>query len=259
LPYRLGNDYWETCYAGPLDVTDRKIIRGKGDWDIVGITILPILNTEPLIRYNVRQQYSTQHAKESPETGNPTIGDRATIDVSFDWEEVPFTHDILTGMPVLNSAGQPFNPPAIRRRKIPVYSITRREIWNPLAKCKAYSNTVNYEVYCGALPGTLLMDSIVPKYDGQAWRVTYNIKEREEGWETYLLDTGYYERLPNALIPITEVDGTPLYEPAKLNGFGRRIVDQALPGVNVGPYHKYPQRLFGLLQLPNPFTIDTVR
>jgi hypothetical protein len=119
---------------------------------------------------------------------------------------------------------------------------------------------VNADVYYGAAPGTLLMDSIVPKFDGQAWKVSYNIKEREEGWETYLLDTGYYSKGVNGkLESITEDDGTPISEPAKLDGSGVKLSDQSQPGVNVGPFHKYHQQLFSLLALPNPFAIHTIR
>ena len=104
------------------------------------------------------------------------------------------------------------------------------------------------------------MDSILPEFDGQRWNVTYNIKERVEGWQTYLLDTGYFDRLPNGLLhSIVADDNTPLSEPAKLNGAGQRLFDQSLPGVNVGPFHKFPQIPFGLLTLPNPFNIDTVQ
>jgi len=44
-------------------------------------------------------------------------------------------------------------------------------------------------------------------------------------------------------------DGTPVSEPAKLNGMGGMLPDPSLPGVNVGPFKKYRVASFGLLGL----------
>jgi len=262
VPYRLGNERNDTCYAGNLEVYERRIIRGKGDFAILpGFDFTPIFNGTPLIQYRVRLRFSTDYQKEAADDGEVSEDDKITIKVSYEWEDVPFVQDVLDGRPVFNSAGMPFNPPAVMRRKIPVYSITRREIRNPIRKANAFSNTVNDGDYYGAEIGTLLMDSIIPDYDGQRWSVTYVLKEKPEGWQTNLLDTGYYHRLPNGmLVPILgQDDGLPISEPAKLDGTGHVLSDQSLPGVPVGPYHKYLEMPFDELRLPNPFTIETRR
>ena len=256
-PYRIGNDHNDTCYAGMIEVYDREIIGGKGDYEIDGVVIRRIYNTAPLIKWRVRQQYSTSYDKACGIF--PSEEDKVTVSLSYEWEERPLEHDIIDGRMVVNSAGMHFNPPSLRRRKIPVYSMTRREIVNPLHKAQIFTNTVNNAEYHGAPPYTLLMDSITTSFDGQIWRVTYNIKERYEGWQTYLLDTGYYERLPNGLLmPILDDVNTPLSEPAKLNGQGRRLMNQEEPGVNVGPFHKYPAANFDELALPNPFALHSI-
>jgi hypothetical protein len=258
--YRLGDDFWSTCYAGPLEVNNRQIIGGKGDFEILpGLVIRRKVNDNPTISWDVKQRYSTTEQKANQ--GDPSVDDRVTINMSYEWEDLPFTQDLIDlQKPVLNSAGQLFSPPAVRRRKIVVYSISRREIWNPLAKAIAYSNCVNLDVFYGAAAGTILMDTIVCNFDGQAWNVTYNLKEKPEGWAARIMDTGYYQRgLDGKLYPILADDGTPIYEPAKLNGTGQVLPDQAFPGINVGPFHKYPAKIFSLLQVPNPFMINTIR
>ena len=260
-PYRIGNESNVVCYAGPIEVYGRKPIRGSGDFTIRGVRIVRTQNAGPLVKWNVRQHYSTSYDKSSDrQTGSrPSVNDKVTITVNYEWEEMPLVRDIVNGTMVLNSAGQPFTTPAKRRRKIPVYSITRREIFNPIAKANNFSNTVNGSPYFGAAPYTLLMDSIIPHFDGNIWKVTYNIKERVEGWRVKLLDTGYNERLPDgSLTPILDDVNTPVSEPAKLDGNGIALEDQTAPGTDVGPYHRYLLTNFAALNLPNPFRINAV-
>jgi len=246
--------------AGPVEVTDRKIIGGQGDFEIIinglaGISIIPIFNQCPKIRYKVRQQYSSLYKAEEPNQYP------ASVKLSYEWEELPFVHDMVNfNIPVINSAGQYFNPPATRRRKIPVYTITRRErnapgYGNPIDKAIDYSNKVNFDEFSGRPPGTLLMDSITCDYnygDDAIWTVTYTIKEKVEGWETYILDTGFFYRGPDGfLYPILYDDGTPVAEPAKLDGLGMELPDQSALGVNRGPFCKWPGTLFEPLLLPD--------
>jgi len=258
-PYRLGNEWNNTCLGGKIEVYDRKIIRGSGDFEVMpGITVFLKGNDNPVVMWKARQRYATDEWDQGEEFASES--NKVTIHLGYAWEDVPLARDRIDGRWVYNSAGIPFNPPTATRRKIPVYTITRREILNPLDKAIRYTNTVNDGYFYGALPDSLLMDSISCDFDGQAWRVSYNIKEKVEGWLTYLLDTGYHYRgWDGRLYPILGDDGLPVSEPAKLDGTGRVLWNQTLPGVNVGPFHKYLRSSFGMLRLPNPFLIDTFR
>ena len=258
-PYHLGTDAIGSCLAEKIEVLDRKIIDGKGDYEIRGVNYFERVNENAVVRYTVVQRYATPETEDNNVGNEPTENDKFTLKMSYEWEDMPLSHDVRDDRPVFNSAGAPFNPPVVRRRKIPIYSITRREYFNPLMKAKTHSNTVNTEIYLGAAPETLLMDSIVCDFDGKAWTVTYNIKERIEGWQTYVLDTGYYQRgLDGKLYSILGDDALPISEPVKLDGYGRALLNQALPGVNIGPYHKYQKSAFGVLRLPNPFVINSI-
>ena len=249
-PYRFGNETIPDSYAGTLEVTNRTIIRGKGDFEIgPGWVIVLRGNDNPVIKYNVKQRYSADNNKRPGE--EPAEDDKFNISVSFEYEEEPFEFDAVTHRPVLNSAGQRFNPPAITRRKIPVISMTRTEYGNPVAKALAFSNTVD---------GQFLIDTIVPSFDGRAWTVTYNIKYKSEGWSTILMDRGYFWRHPDTgqLLPILNYDGTPVSAPVRLNGRGLPVPDESDNVYNVGPFHKYPFSTLAVLQIPNPMSIVTL-
>ena len=55
VPYRLGNEWHNTCYAGNLAITNRTIIGGRGDFEIIcnayGITVERIWNRNPAVAY----------------------------------------------------------------------------------------------------------------------------------------------------------------------------------------------------------------
>jgi hypothetical protein len=178
--------------------------------------------------------------------------------MSVETEDVPFIRDVRTKKLVINSAKQFFNPPPTTKKKVTSYSVSRRERGNPLAKAKLYSNTVNSDTWYGNPPGTILMESITCNYDGEAWSdVTYNFKADQEGWQTLLLDTGYDELKDGKLRKILSDDGTPVSEPAKLDGEGLSLTNQNQNGYDIGPFWKYEQKPFSALVLPNPFTLVT--
>lgn len=244
-PYSLGNDAAEDIFAGKVEVSDRKIIRGKGDFSIQNLNIVRRFKPEnPLIQWRVRQTFSTKN--DQSVNNEPSVDDPFTVSVSYEWEEVPFTTDVITGKPVVNSAGQPFNTPATRRRKIAVIALTRKEYSNPVAKALVYSNTVD---------GIYLIDSIIPQFDGKSWTVTYNIKIKPEGWTVSLMDAGYHyrEQTSKLLFPILNSgDGTPISEPARLNGNGLPLPENSNDVYNIGPFHKYSHSSIADLKIPDP-------
>jgi hypothetical protein len=261
-PYQLGNEEWETAFAGDLNVSDRKIIRGTGNYEIqiggetvVGggtVGIVPI-TPSGIVQWKVTQKYSTKENKESQEddTENPF-----TLKMSVELEDVPFERDIRTGKLILNSAKQFFNPPPTMKRKITTYSISRREYGNPVGKAKAYSNVVNSDNFYGAAAGTVLMESVTCSFDGKVWSdVTYTFKERLDGWQTFLLDTGTMEYKDGKLVSILNDDGTAVSEPVKLNGSGEKLNNQNENGYDIGPYWKYNALPFSVLQLPNFYAV----
>jgi hypothetical protein len=256
--YHIGNEYWLGAFAGALTVSDRKIICGTGDRKIQisegNIEYVPV-TPRGIVQWKVTQKYSTNENKAGQE--EPSADDPFTMKMSVETEEIPFERDVLTGRLVVNSAKQFFSSPPTIKRKINVYSITRREPGNPVWKAKTYSNVVNADIWYNALPGTVLMESITCNYDGKKWsEVSYNFKEKIEGWQTMILDTGTAELDDeNNLVAILNDDGTAVSEPVKLDGNGKKMEDQNDIGVDVGPFWKFAALPFGNLFLPNIYNV----
>jgi hypothetical protein len=255
MPYRFVGEYWDFCYADNLEVGERKIIRGGTNSKVVinGETIaLNFETTDALVQWKVSQKYSTV----APPNNNADNG--FSISTSVEYEEVPMERDIRTGLLIGNSAGDFFNPPPTIKRKVTTYSITRRELGNPLLNQKLYTNVVNTDVFYNAQPGTLLMDSMSCSFDGQKWTVTYNIKEKVEGWQTILLDVGLNEINDDGeRVPILNAEGTPETEPVKLDGHGKKLAAQDMNGFNLPAVWKYANLPFLELNLPNPYNVMT--
>jgi len=260
--YRFGNHSDIGCFANEVEVSDMLPLSSNGNQYVVihnGTIIYQKDDTgTPVTKWHIRQRYSTETEEGGgTEEHFPTEDDPITISSHCEWEDIPFTFD-ADGKIVRNSAGDLFNPPAIRRRRIPVYSITRKEWYSPMGIMLYYANTVNADDYFGMPPGTMLMD-VTPNYDGKKWMTTYTIREKQEGWNTELLDMGYNEWLPDGrVVPILDNMCVPISEPALLNGYGRLAPPGTL-GTYVGPFKKFSAMPFSLLNLPNPFTIQTAR
>ncbi len=263
-PYVLGNDTWPTAYASNVDVSERKIIRGDGQYEIEfadGTVRFAKIAPTGTVRWKVVQKFSTKSSDKGEE--NPSVDDKITISVSKEFEDVPFERDIRTGKLVLNSAGEFFVPAAVMRKAKRRFAISRRENPNPLIKSDAYENVVNSDNWYGAAPGTLLMESITCDYNGESWEnVTYNMIYKADGWQTKILDTGLNERESKdfhalgELVPITLGGSeTSVASPAKLDGRGQKLNDQNQDGVDMGPFWKYNEMPFLLLCLPNPYTV----
>ncbi|MDR1382783.1 MAG: hypothetical protein LBJ67_02885 [Planctomycetaceae bacterium] len=254
--YQFGSEVAPGLYAQGASVFDREIIQGVNSLSVKmeeGTPVIVDVPPDGVVRWHVSQKFSNQANKAVSQSATST-DDKIKISMSVENETEPFIRDVITGNMVVNSAGQFFNPPPEKTKKIIVYSISREIFLNPLMKAKNYSNVVNADAFYGAAPGTLLMN-MTCNYDGNTWTETYEIRERLEGWETYLLDTGYEEIVGGELRKILDDDGTPVSEPAMLNGTGQKAPNGNSIGVDVGPFCKYEQLPFNALNLPNIFAI----
>jgi hypothetical protein len=146
-----------------------------------------------------------------------------------------------------------FNPPPTYRKAVSVYSLSRTEYVNPIAKANIYRNVVNSDIFHGAAPGTVLMDSISPSKnkDGH-WEVSYKFKFNPDGWQIELLDIGTMELDDDGkLRTILDAESHAIQEPVKLDGNGHALEDQSEAGVNVGPFWAYKALPFNALNIPD--------
>jgi len=219
--YRFNGTTDERLIAGTIEVSDPKVrdVYGTYNLDIgpKGIVLRPGMASDVRVYWTVRQKYV-----ERPEY---------TIECKHEVEEVRFLYDWATGQPVANSAGDFF--PSEPKMKIPlmVYEITRREWNNPISVRQLYTYSVNSDPWCGAAPGTVLIDSILPKWNGNYWEVKYVLKFKENGWGEKFLDEGLREIENGKRIPITDPStGTPFQKVVKLDGYGRFPVQRDSQG-----------------------------
>jgi hypothetical protein len=266
-PYRFnGNgdegEWWNSSFAGQLEVGERKIIRGTGNYEltIADENIIVPITPSGIVQWTVKQKFSTSNEKAADKDGDQTQ-DPYTIKTSTEFEEVPFEKDVRKKKRVLNSAKDFFVPTPTRQRKIGVYSITRREQGNPVDKANRYSGVVNSDNWHGKEPGTVLMESVPCNFDGKVWSdVSYNLKYREDGWQTEYLDSGLNELVDGKLRPILNDEGTAVTEAVLLDGKGKKMLKtnpKYDEGITVGPFWKYKELSFDNLHLPDIFAVES--
>lgn len=107
------------------------------------------------------------------------------------------------GRGIVNSAGEPYNPPPERQASRPIVTISRNEATFSVAyKCQ-YENTVNSATWCGLNPRQAWLRSIDATsniwrstlFSNVAilyWRVTYTFALKFETWDLQILDHGPY-------------------------------------------------------------------
>jgi len=132
---------------------------------------------------------------------------------------------------VLNSAGQPFDPPVVQEEENMVISITRNERTIDPADLVTYRNTINSAsitiagVVIAEHRGRMrsIMASKAWDTSGTAyWQVSYEIEIATATHIREILDAGYYERNSSGLVPILDKGDNPepITEPAPLDGSG---------------------------------------
>ncbi|MGL6197005.1 MAG: hypothetical protein ACRC2T_19505, partial [Thermoguttaceae bacterium] len=183
------------------------------------------------------------------------------------------------GKPVLNSAGQLFDPPFQINRGRRGYIISRKEYVNPCVKADSHEYCVNSTIFWGFPPDTVLCKRIdvTANLTGEiykpAWDVTYDIciDNRIHGYDKdnkpiighnmAILDNGRYELKEETtgegdqqvtktkLVPIT-INGVEVDSPVRLDGKGKRLKNG--PSVYV-PGMPFASSDLNELCLPNPY------
>lgn len=169
---------------------------------------------------------------------------------------------------LVNSFGDPFDPPVEYETSRPVVTITRFEPFINSIVLMEYQDAVNDANWAGALPRQarildisgvkewrLLNNVQIPR-----WKVTYQIAFNKDTWDLRVLDAGYrYKADANDVTgtPFEDVSGNRtigLLDGDSVNGFagGRKTAGQA-------PYfiakEVYAKKSFAALNLPQDFNI----
>ena len=182
-------------------------------------------------------------------------GEIPVVDISWDIDEKEevIKYDAISGIPILNSAGEPITTTS--PFSIPVLSLTRIEATFSGTRIIQYNNHINLYPFFGA-PGycALMMGPTARKKIVQGvakWEVNYRVKFnlkinpqtlQPQGWRHFLLDHG--TRFKTG----TDDDGNPTYEKFKtdtekdedtgnLDGAGNKLAEGS-PEVYLG-YNKF--------------------
>lgn len=232
--------------------------------------------------WKVEFKYKRAGTPEDPpeyDTSNLSVASSTIV------EPVVATHDYF-GNPILNSAGQILDPPPQYSRRIPIFTFTRDEYYNPMFKKVQYEGAVNSVTFWGLPAYTVMVNEIRPnktitfsvdpeKQSNPAWNVTYEIAvnlythgydadgQEIYGWQTAMLDCGRSEWLDENSVPpwtgpagfyrVTNEDGLEVDDPIRLNGRGRRL-SHGEPDVFLRRM-LHPLADLNALELPNPFSV----
>lgn len=146
------------------------------------------------------------------------------LELDWDGEIYQEAYDVdVNGNNVLNSAGDPFDPPATRDRTRPILTIVRNQSTFDESLAESLADSVNSDVFLGASPGNCKVGAIKAKvaYDpiaGLYWQVTYRFMFNKNGWQDSILDAGLRKLDPSTgLITQILVEGTPATTPVPLS------------------------------------------
>ena len=155
--------------------------------------------------------------------------------------------DFGTVVPVVNSAGDPFDPlPEVDDSRL-ILTVSRNEAtFDPLFAID-YQDAVNSDLFLGAAPRQAKLNlSAKRQWDkviGPYYAVQYDIEFRREGWLLSLLDAGRHDL--NRVVLLDNY-GQPYSNDVPLNGFGAKLTTDDYVFMD---YVVYEERPFAALNL----------
>lgn len=168
-----------------------------------------------------------EDGNRDPFQARPTLRTRSEV------EEIAALKD-RDGVPILNTAGDPFDPPLPRNRRTIVFEITRLERYFDPDLIDQYEDAVNATEWLGRPAESFKVLSItgdcnwVDDVGGYAWTVVYTIGYRKpvetsagpvSGWADLVLNAGLRQKVAGARKQIT-VDNAPVASPVPLKADG---------------------------------------
>jgi hypothetical protein len=146
----------------------------------------------------------------------------------MDWDAADFEEVVeqdVDGNPVINSAGDPFDPPLTRDNSYPILVITRNEATFSPGLAYSYRNKVNAATFFGSGPRTVRCRPIVGKKQyhaafGTYYQVTYRFEFNPDGFDKNVLNQGLRRKAGTDRKAITTKEGQPISSPVPLDADG---------------------------------------
>jgi hypothetical protein len=218
--YLLRNDLDHTSFLEEVDVQEESGENCNGKWWMVTLNYGP---------FNA--------AEQAADDGNPL---KAQPEISWGFRDIEEVIRVdFNGDPVVNTAGEPFDPPLTDNLPGPVMTITRNEPIGTYSPRKAYEyrGAVNSDVFAGEDPGFARVLQIGGKraYHGTCgwyFQVTYEFEFNPDGYTRRINSMGFREvGADGKLAHILTNQGTPISSPALLDQNGKWLSDP-----NAEPY-----------------------
>jgi hypothetical protein len=154
-----------------------------------------------------------------------------SVPAEVSWEHVKFqetTYQDIDGVAIMNSAGDPFDPPVTRERSRPVLRVVRNEADFDPSLAHQFADKVNSDTFFGATAGTVKSEPPTGRRQwhpasGFFWVVSYEFQFNEDGWQEKRLDEGFREVVAGDFINILDDNYQPINSPRALNGSGLRL------------------------------------
>jgi hypothetical protein len=163
------------------------------------------------------------------------------------WGFVECTEPIdedLDGKPIVNSAGDTFDPPPTDDFYDPLYTITRNEAAFGPAVALMYNDAINADPFMGAPAGSAWLrvesEEVQTKklvYWRTIYSVQFRVNERDKaGWKLRMLNQGYNSKFQTGsndteVRPVMDKKtNTPISHPVLLDAKGQRILPEQLAG-----------------------------
>jgi hypothetical protein len=168
------------------------------------------------------------------------------IDVTFGFRD--YEHVVqadINNKPILNSAGDPYNPPVVINLPNQLLTVVRNEASYDSAMAYSYRNSINSDSFAGQSALFAKTIAITPKNIfhqdiGWYYQVTYEFEflnprnaAGTKGWHKILLDQGYRQLDPVTKKPVAiTLKGQPITQPMLLDGNGHLLPLNGVPYYN---------------------------
>ncbi|SIO60126.1 hypothetical protein SAMN05444166_6276 [Singulisphaera sp. GP187] len=150
------------------------------------------------------------------------------------WDEEQYQEAItedVNGKPIVNSAGDPFDPPVMKDRSRPILVLIRNEPSYDPALAHSFQDKINSTPFFGADPEYVKVKKITPQRAfnpdiGWYWVVTYNFVFNDKPWKSRVPNLGFRRLDPSnsqKKIEITDEYGQKISSPWPLSLTGQPL------------------------------------
>lgn len=212
---------------------------------------LTVENTDPFAGWTVTANYSDERQIDDDPTN-----DEAEISWGSEQFQKPAVFDLNNNL-ILNSAGDPFDPPAMMDDSRRVVTVSKNLAVVP-AWILDYQDAVNSDVFSvdglsiGVGKAKMQSVTVSPKQrrNSTVFRVVnFTIHLQRDGWLLDILDAGFRRIVSGGRENIRNQDGELITAPVPLNGFGQPIANPTVTNCVFRSFTVYKTRAFSSLPL----------